>query len=223
MIMFNMFAKALPEDTRRVIIYIFLIFVLVFILAGAIGALVKRIMVEQGKQADGMLFDVVEAGVITDERKLRRFGFKKNQRKFLKEAWIPFLIMLASVLILFIFYTANHCWAVNPFGKDQFGTIFYQYDWEGAKGDFFGMHIVTRWPDVISKPHLSADAWGSYIFVPGFIVGAVWYLICVQAYIARDIKIYKISKKVFNKNFDNFDPNKGPVAPINPENPEDNR
>ena len=103
---------------------------------------------------------------------------------------------------------------------DQFGTIFHHFDWDGAKGEFFGMWIVVRWPEVISEPHFSADAWGSYIFVPGILVGGIWFLVDVQAYIARDWKLYKLSKRVFNKTLDDYNPNDAPAQEANPENPE---
>lgn len=218
--MFLTFAKVLPEDARKVIIYIFLLVVLVVIIVGALGALIRRIMKEQGKQADGLIHDVVVTGVITNERKLFRFGIKKNHRKFFKEAWIPFIIIIAASLIMLIFCTAMDKWGVNPFGMDQFGTIFHHFDWDAAKGEFFGMWVVIRWPEVYSSPYLTADAWGSYIFVPGFLVGITWFMVDVVAYIARSYRLYKLSKKVFNKTLENYNPNDAPVAPANPENPE---
>ena len=218
--LFIIYDKVMPEDARRLIIYALLILVLLIIIVGAIGALVRHIMKEQGKQADGLVHDVVVTGVITSEKKLFWFGVKKNQRLFFKEAWIPFLIMLVTSLILLIFCITNNAWGKNPFGMDQFGTIFHHFDWDGAKGEFFGMWIVVRWPEVISEPHFSADAWGSYIFVPGILVGGIWFLVDVQAYIARDWKLYKLSKRVFNKTLDDYNPNDAPAQEANPENPE---
>ena len=97
-------ASPIPDDARRIIIYILIFLVLVFVLIGAIGALVKKIMQDQGALADGLIHDVVVTGVITNERKLRLFGYKKNRRQFFKESWLPFVIMLVAFAILFIFY-----------------------------------------------------------------------------------------------------------------------
>ena len=214
-------ASPIPDDARRIIIYILIFLVLIFVLIGAIGALIKKIMHDQGALADGLIHDVVVTGVITNERKLRLFGYKKNRRQFFKESWLPFVIMLVAFAILFIFYMTMNQWWVNPFDRYQFGTLLFHFDWDNAMGEFFGIHMLVRWPDVLEDgwPNLRADAWGSYFFVPIFLTGAIWYLVCVQAFIARDFRIYKLSKQVFNKSLEGYDGSMNPASPINPEDP----
>ena len=212
-------APIVPEDARRMILYFLLFLVLVFVLIGAIGELIRKIMTDMADKADGLVHDVVVTGVITSERKLRIFGFKKNHRQFFKESWIPLLVIAGSFLILLVYYMTMNKWGANPFSMDEFLTLFHHFDWEGAKGDFFGMHIVTNWPEVYRNPMPAWELWGSYLFVPTFIVGCVWYLVTVQAFIARDWRIIRLSKQVFNKSLKDYDASKGPIAPINPEDP----
>ena len=64
----------LTENDKRLIIVILLLLILLFVIAGFVGLLVRKIMRNQGKQAEDLIHDVVEAGVITTEGKLLRFG-----------------------------------------------------------------------------------------------------------------------------------------------------
>ena len=83
----------LTENDKRLIIVLLLVFILLFVIAGYVGLLVRKIMKAQAAKADDMIHDVVEAGVITNERKLFLFGIRKNYREFFRRAWLPFLIM----------------------------------------------------------------------------------------------------------------------------------
>ena len=94
----------LTENDKRLIILIFLIFILLFVIAGYLGILVKKIMKFQAKKADTLVHDVVKAGVITERKKLFIFGMKKNNTLLVKEAWIPFLIMFVALIVVFVIF-----------------------------------------------------------------------------------------------------------------------
>ena len=194
------------ENDIRLLIAVLAIFILVIILMGYLTLLVRKIMNWQGKKMDDLLHDVVKSGVINNEKKLRIFGLKKNRILLFKQARVPFVIMAVGGLSLLIACIIIQQWGFNPFGTQEtgFGTLFFVFDWEGAMGDFFGIHMLIKWPDVIRAPYFSAQAIGSYIFVPCIVVGGVWFAICVQAYIARSYRLYKLSKKLFNKSLEDF-------------------
>jgi hypothetical protein len=204
----------LTENDKRLIIVLLLVVILLFVIAGYVGLLVRKIMNAQASKADDMLHDVVEAGVITNERKLLTFGIRKNWREFFKRVWIPFLIML-SVSTIFLFYcifSKNWSYNIWDYKKQGFNTLFYVHDWSSFyQANTEGFSIT--WPKLISSPHLSGEAWVSYIFVPGMIVGGTWFMFEVQGYIARAFRIYKLSKKAFRKTMDNVTPSSSPIKP----------
>lgn len=205
----------LTENDKRLIIVLLLVFILIFVIAGYIGLLVRKIMNSQASKADTMLHDVVEAGVITNERKLFLFGIRKNWREFFKRSWIPFLIMLFAVTLLLLYCAFSKNWSYNiwDYKKQGFNTLFYVHDWSVFfKSSSDGFAIT--WPKLISTPHLSGEAWVSYIFVPSMIVGGTWFAFEVQGYIARTIRLYKLSKQAFRKTMENVTP---PPSQINPE------
>jgi len=210
----------LTENDKRLLIALLLILILLFVIFGYLGLLVKKIMKKQGDKGEDLIHDVVKAGVIKSPRKLVLFGIRKNYRQLFKDAWIPFCIMLVSSLILILYCAFSNNWGVNVFDYEKYGirTLFFVFDWEHApRANFFGMELISNWPDVLSAPHWSNDAIASYFFVPGMLVGGIWFLVCVQAYIARTYRIYKKSKTIFNRSLDNFDASDAPVDEIKPE------
>ena len=89
-------AIKLSENTKKALIILFLIFIILFVLIGYISLAVEGVMKKQGSKADEMLSDVVRAEYFEKEKPCRRFAWKKNMKVFYVEARIPFLILLAS-------------------------------------------------------------------------------------------------------------------------------
>jgi len=205
-------AIKLSENTKKALIIFFLIFIIIFVLIGYISLAIEGAMKKQGSKADAMLSNVVQAELFDNEKKFRRFGIKKNARVFYVESRIPFLIILGCGLayLLYCLFTAK--WGYNPFNKtDGFATLFYEFS-EWPKEKFFGIKLISGWPSVLSKPHFEVAAIFSYILVPALIVGVVWFLIYVLAYISRSIRIRKIARSIYRKKLVTEEP-ASPVTP----------
>lgn len=210
----------LTENDKRLIIVLLLLVILLFVISGYLGLLVRKIMHRQANKMEDLIFDVVDTGVIRDTRKLRIYGFKKNHRQLFKESWIPMIIMAAGCLGLLLYCIINQNFKVDIFdmNKTGIGTLFFHFDWDHTPTtDFFGIKIICNWPPVISSPHWSWDAWGSYIFFACMLVGGIWFLVNVQAYIARTYRLLEKSKTVFNKSLDKINPETIERTPIKPE------
>lgn len=194
-----MAAIKLSENTKKALIIFFLIFIILFVLVGYISLAVQNVMKRQGSKADAMLGNVVRADIFDRESKLIRFGIRKNARVFYMESRIPFIILLISwgAYLLYCLFTGK--WGYNPLNRvDGFATLFFELS-EWPKESFFGLKLVSGWPSVISKPHFEVKALFSYFFVPINLVGILWFLYYVQAYIARSFRIRKIARAVFRK------------------------
>ena len=191
----------LSENDQRLIIALLLLIILLFVIVGYISLLVKKIMDRQGSKADEMLKNVVDAKLFDNERSFIKFGIKKNIRVFFREARIPFCIISAGFLFLLLYCLFSGNWHPGIFSTETgFGTLFPELKW--PKTTFFGISIVSGWPEVIRPAAFVGRAWMSYIFVPVEAVGMVWFLIYTQAYIARSLRIYKIAKGIFRKKLD---------------------
>lgn len=197
----------LSENDKRVLIAVCLVFILLFVLIGYIVVIVKRIMRQQAKVVDNGMYDLVKTKIITTPRRFREVAFRKSNIYLFKKSFFPFLLLVVAVVLVTLYTTLTD----KPnlaylFDRDKgFGSLLFTFDWEQIpKSNFFGIAIPSDFPPLYSSPHLvmTWDAWVSYISLPLFFLGALWYMINVQAYIARFLRIMKMSKDVFTKDLD---------------------
>lgn len=205
----------LSENDKRIIIAICLVVILVFVIIGLLGSLIIRTMKWQAKKCDTLVSDVVVNRIISEPKHLRRYARKKNGRYFLKQAWIPILLMTIGAIVLVIHNSVFNNWLYNPFNQtDGFSSLLFLWDFSDADSYtvVFGMKVLAKWPPLMNEPHFVVDAIYSYIAVPLLIVGAIWYIVAAQAYLARTIRAWKLSKQVFEKSLEGFNQN-SPIPP----------
>ena len=206
-------AIKLSENTKKALVILFLIFIILFVLIGYISLAIEGVMKRQGTKADEMLSNVVKAEYFDKEKPFRKFAWKKNMKMFYLEARIPFLIILGSWFVYLLFCLFSGKWGYNPLNRvDGFGSLLFKFG-EWPKEKFFGIKLISGWPEVIEKPRFVPLAIFSYLFVPANIVGIGWFLFCTQAYIARALRIRKIARGIFRKKLVQDEP-----ALIQPEN-----
>ncbi len=199
---------ALSENDKRLIFALLIVLILVFVLIGYIGFLITRVMKWQGKKLDSLVADPVVTHVITTRKHFYHYARKKNWRLFFKQSYIAILIMVTGALVLLIrdAIAKDFTYNVIDHQKTGFGTLLFVWDFSGCfKRD--GISLVLNWPKLINTPHFEMNAIVSYIFMISMIVGGIWYLVSLQALIARTIRMYQLSTKVFEKSLDGFNQN----------------
>lgn len=212
------------ENDKRIIIALCIVIILVFVIIGLLGSLVVRTMKWQGKRCDSLVSDVVTNRIVTTPHQLRKYANAKNARCFLKQAWIPLILMIVGVLIIVIRDAVLNNWAYNPFNIDDgFGSLLFvwklTYNNPEEYTIIFGVKILAKWV-LINEPHFVAEGICAYIAIPFAIVGALWYLVAAQAYLARTIRSWKLSKTVFEKSLEGFNQNTPQQPQPQPENSE---
>ena len=200
----------LTENDKRIIIALCLVIILLFVLIGLIGSLVIRVMKWQSKKCDTLVSDVVTNHIVTTPHQLRVYARKKNVRYFIKQAWIPLLVILIGALVYIIHNIVYNNWAYNPFNYDDgFGTLLFIWDFNDPDSfaTIFGFKVLAKWPPLVNEPHIVVDAIWSYFAVPLVVIGFLWYLVVAQAWLARSIRAWKLSKQVFEKSLEGFNQN----------------
>ena len=202
------FLISLSENDKRLIFALLIILILVFVLIGYIGFLITRVMKWQGKKLDSLVADPVVTHVITNKRHFFRYARKKNWRLFFKQSYIGILIMITGCLTLLIrnLITKDFSYNVIEHKTTGFGTLLFVWDFTG----FFkqeGGAFVINYPTLIHYPHFQVQAIVSYIFMTCMIIGGIWYLVALQSLIARTIRMFQLSTKVFEKSLDGFNQN----------------
>ena len=200
----------LTENDKRILIAACLIVILVFVLIGLIGSIIVRVMKWQSRKCDTLVSDVVVNRIVTTPHQLRKYARIKNTRHFIKQAWIPIILIVASVLIIVIRDAVTKDWAYNPFNIDNgFGTLLFVWDFKDPDSytKVFGITLLANWPPLSNEPHFVVEALPAYFAVPLAAVGAIWYLVVAQAYLARTLRAWKLSKQVFEKSLEGLNQN----------------
>lgn len=201
------FLIALSENDKRLIFAILIVLILVFVLIGYIGFLVTKVMKWQGKKLDTIVADPVVTRVITDKHHFIRYARKKNWRLFFKQSYIAILILLFAAIILIIRDAIYRDFSYNPFNKDNgFGTLLFVWDFSVCFRRE-GISLILNWPALINTPHFVWEAWGGYLFTIALLIGGIWYIIALQALIARTIRMFQLSTSAFEKSLDGFNQN----------------
>lgn len=220
--MSTLFLIKLSENDKRIIIALLFAIIILFVLIGLLGSLVVRIMKWQGKKCDALINEVVVNRIVTTPRQLKSYARKKNSRYFIKQAWVPVILISIGAILLVIHNAVFKNWKYNPFNtNDGFGTLLFAWDF----GHIFtkpetGTGILVNWPKLINEPHFESKALFSYFIVPCFVVGGLWYFFIAQGYLARTMRAHKLAKTVFDKSLDNYNQNT-PIQEVNTsENPQ---
>ena len=194
----------LTENDKRIIFVLLAVLILILVLIAYIGYLVTIVMKYQGKKINNYVTDVVVNRVITNEKDFKRYAKKKNLLVFYHQARIP-AIILAAGIAFYIIASSILGWQ-NPFDyHNGFGTLFFIWDFSTiiTKPES-GVGILVNWPELINTPHIVKEAWVSYVFIPIAFIGGIWYLLTVQAYIARYLQISKLAQKIFTEQIENY-------------------
>ena len=199
---------SLSEKDKRVILIFFLLIIVAIAFIAIIGAIITRVMKWQGKRMDDLTHDVVVTNVIDNKKDFLRYARIKNWYTFFKQAWKPLLILLATSLIIIIHNGATNNWQYDmlDYEKTGFNTLFFIWDFNDPNiyHSFFGIKMICDWPTIINYPHFSLEAWASYLFFFGMIIGGAWYLVALQCVIARTIRMYKLSYDLYRKSLDGY-------------------
>ena len=207
--MINTLFIQLTESDKRIIFVLLAVFIILLVLVAYIGYLITKIMKWQGKKINNQITEVVVTGVIKNEAEFKRYAKKKNWWLFYHQARLPALIVVLS--IVFFIVVSSIVGFKNPFDYHTgFATLLFVWDFRTIiTVPESGAGMLINWPALVNTPHFVKEAWVSYIFIPAVFGGGIWYLISVQAFIARYIQIHKLGQKIYNEQIEHFVPGQG--------------
>ena len=218
---------SLSDTDRRVLVIALIIILIAFLLAALIGIAIRHTMLYQSKRAEAFMHDVAVTHVVATPREFRTLGFKKNNRALFRDSIKPFLVALLGLAIWIIYNIATGNWGENPWA--HFGELFFRFKFDNSEYPatdplwvkVFGMTILARWPEAVEGyPRFEVAHIASYIEVALWIVSIAWYAYSCQAYIARAMRIIRLSNTVYEKSLEGFNANANvditPEAPIPP-------
>lgn len=197
----------MSESEKRIAFVILLFLVVALLIVVAIGFLIHKAMRAQAKRIETEVYDVVTLKVVKNKKEFKSYARRKNGRIFVKQIWIPILLISIAAIVLLVRGIIKNNFAYNPLNKnDGFLTVLWLWDFQNPDyySKFFGIKLLSSWPALINEPHLVADAWASYVAVPLTLIGIIWYILAVQAFFARFFRINKLAKSIYNKDLSEF-------------------
>ena len=110
----------LSENDKRVLIALCLLVLVIIVIVGYLTIWVKKIMTNQGKKVDKMMYDIMKAKVITDSKTFSRVAKLKSRRYLVKQSWLPLLIALFFTGVILVYG-----WATGDYGMHYFVQGWY--------------------------------------------------------------------------------------------------
>lgn len=204
MTMNNDILVQMSESDRRLTVIVLVIFVVLLFLVGLLGMLIRFIDKKFAYRMDAEIHEAIRYGAITDKKILKKYGMIKNFRVFYKQV-IPALLVLLVCLIFWIVYSSTTGgWSIDHFSR--FSTVMFNFDWSNPENfaNFFGLTLPCRWPPLISSPNPVPEFWASYVIIPLFIGGLVYFFVVSWAFTVRYFQLRKRCRTVFNKSLDGY-------------------
>ncbi len=194
----------LEQTDRRLLIAAIIVLTILFIVFALIGALVRLITLSFGKKLDNLVADAVKYRIIDNKKQFKEYAYKKNGRRFVKEATPGVCIILVSVIFYIIAGIVTNTWAKPYF--TEFSTIFWKWDFANQDNyvTLWGMKLLNHWPALINTPHLVGEYWDSYVLSTLWIVGGTYILVCAWAYLSRAIYVSKRANDIYKKSLEGF-------------------
>ena len=191
----------------KVLLVIFFIVVIVFILFGLIGMLIRYILKVQSKAVDKDMAYLVTSRVCDNSKDFKNFAHIKSMDRFFKASLYPFLFLLVTLILYLIYHLVfkEHSWIESIFNRETgITSLFYSFDFSKVEyvpplGFNFDKVIVTP-----PTPFSDERIFNYFIFF-FLLIRLIWYLVNVMAYIASSYRISKMSKKIYSANLDKMD------------------
>lgn len=197
----------LSENEKRIIIIIFFIIIVLLLLFSVIYDAFKKFFHEQGNDIGRLMGAQIESGFITSLPQFKKNAFRKSRITFFKDFGKTFIAMLIWFIVYGITSLILKHW-LNLFDQvdEGFMTLVYTFDFQNIeKSKFFGLNIISDWPEVLHHPTFKVNAIPSYILAISGLVIIIIALHQILSYLARTIYIIKNSKKLFTKDLSTYE------------------
>lgn len=197
----------LTEKDKRLLIALFILFIVIFVLIAYIANGIKALMRRYGKGIDGYMHDLCKTKLVKNPQEFKKQVYlRETKTLYLKSKW-GFRVGLGITALLFLY-----AFIVRPSGDNIFGfyseavsNLKIEFDW--PKGEFFGIkNFPVDWPTVARWPHpeFNLKSIITYLSLIGY--GYVIFILFTSTlcFISRLNRARVKSVDVFTKSLDNF-------------------
>ncbi len=208
----------LDEKSRKVILVLCALFILLLLISGGIYLLISKYMQRQSKKMDGYMYDLLKYGIVKDKKEFKEaMNYHERRILFNQSKW-PFRIILlltgVALALIYICFSGE----VKTFFTEVF-KLFPKIKWptikeinesiadENLKISGPGWLPASIFPTFISKhPDFSSPILYTSMIYYICVLFCMFYLIkSILACIARIRRGRKMAIEVFQKNLEKLD------------------
>ncbi len=198
----------LTEKDKRLLIALFILFIVIFVLIAYIANGIKALMRKYSKGIDGYMHDLCKSKLVkTPEDFRKQVYLRETKSLYLSTRW-AFRIGLGITALLFVYAIIFKPSDGSLFGffTEALNDLSIKLEW--PRGEFFGIeNFPVDWPVVSSwpSPQFKVSSILTYASVIGYGYVAFVLFTSVLKFIARLHRGKVKSVDVFNKSLDNID------------------
>lgn len=198
----------LTEKDKRLLIALFILFIVLFVLVAYIANGIKALMRKYAKGIDGYMHDLCKAGLVKNPKEFKMQVAKKETKVlYLKTRWAFRFGIIITVILLIYGFVFKPSGSENVFGffGEAMNNLKIDMDW--PRGEFFGIDnfpidwpIVAKWP----SPKFNLSSIITYLSFIGYVYVGFMIITSTLRFIARLNRARVKSVDVFNKSLDDF-------------------
>ena len=136
----------------KVLLVIFFIVVIVFILFGLIGMLIRYILKVQSKAVDKDMAYLVTSRVCDNSKDFKKYAHIKSMDRFFKASLYPFIFFFITLILYLVYHLVfkEHPWLESIYDRETgIASLFYIFDFSNVTyvpplGFDFGKLIIIE-------------------------------------------------------------------------------
>lgn len=198
----NLFLITLTERDKKFLAVLAIIFVLVFIVIGAIYLWERERMRKKGEKIYEYLYELNKYKVVSTPQELIECVRHKEGRYLYKNTRWAMRMLIVSLVVV-IFYFINYQDSNFKLMIDSLKSLSFKLDWPTV--NFWGLNVVSGLPTVVKYPEPILDLYGyiTYIFT---VIVFIWLVVVTKAilnYIGRIDFAKTVAKEKFFRSLEN--------------------
>lgn len=173
----NNFLIALTDRDKKILAVLAIIFVLGFIIIGALYQWERARMKKKGEKIYEYLYELNKYKIISTPQELIECVRKKESRFLYKNTRWIMRILIISLVCTFIYFKVVHDGNFTLI-KEALDSLSFKLKWPKVK--FWGLNIVSGLPTVTKYPEPILELYGFISYGLAVIV-IVWFIVMIKA------------------------------------------
>lgn len=196
----------LTEKDKRLLVALFIAFIILFVLIAYIGQGIKSLMKKYSKGIDGYMHELCSNKLVTNPRCFRRQVWKREVKTlYYNTRWVFRVFVLSMALFVAYSLIVKPGGSENPFGYvgHYLGELMIDLEW--PKSEFFGIkNFPVDWPYVAkgSQVYFEVASIVSYVMLIIWVATFFCLFASTLKFIARVHRGVEKSTEVFTRSLD---------------------